>query len=229
MLGRMSARAPGTQETPITSVEELVALIGVPSERVAKKSRPALHARDREWLAASPFCVLATADSHGRCDASPKGDPPGRLVHVLDETTIAIGERPGNRLAYGYRNILENGHVGLISLLPGRGDTLRINGRARLVADAPFFEALVVKGHRPLLAIVIDIEEVFHHCAKSLMRAELWSPDSWRPDALPSFARLAKELIAPDADLAELEQRYGPSYVERLYREPPRAETHPDA
>jgi predicted pyridoxine 5'-phosphate oxidase superfamily flavin-nucleotide-binding protein len=127
-------------EQQITSVDELVAVVGVPLPRVANKVRPKLHQLDREWLAASPFCLVATADENGACDVSPKGDPPGHLAYVIDDSTIALAERPGNRRADGYKNVLANPHVGLIFLIPGRGDTLRINGRARLVCDAPFFD-----------------------------------------------------------------------------------------
>ena len=98
---------------------------------------------------------------------------------VLDDTTIAIPERPGNRRADGFHNILTNPHVGLIYLVPGRGDTLRINGRARLVRDAPFFDDMVVKGHRPVLALVVEIEQVFYHCSKAFLRSKLWDPASW--------------------------------------------------
>ncbi len=133
-------------ERRISTVDELVDLVGVPLPHVASKARAALHDLDRQWLAASPFCLIGTADASGACDVSPKGDPPGQLVHVLDDTTIAIAERPGNRRVDGYRNVLANPHVGLLFLIPGRGDTLRINGRARLVSDAPFFDAMVVKG-----------------------------------------------------------------------------------
>ena len=119
--------------TTIDSLEGLVGLLGTPHERAANKGRAALLDVDRDWLAASPFCVMATADADGNCDASPKGDPPGQLVHVIDDRTIAIAERPGNKRADGYKNILVNPHVGLNFLIPGRGDTLRINGRARLV------------------------------------------------------------------------------------------------
>ena len=141
----------GTAETwtTIDSVEELVGLLGTPHERARQQGPAALLDVDRDWLAASPFCVMATADADGNCDASPKGDPAGQLVHVIDDRTIAIAERPGNKRADGYRNILANPHVGLNFLIPGRGDTLRINGRARLVSDAPFFDDMVVKGHRP--------------------------------------------------------------------------------
>ncbi len=138
----------------ITSETELSELLGAPSARAANKDRVRLHERDREWLAASPFCLVATASADGSCDVSPKGDPPGFTL-VLDDATIAIPERSGNRRADGFRNVLANPHVGLIYLVPGRGDTLRINGRARVVRDAPFFDRMIVKGNRPQLALVV--------------------------------------------------------------------------
>lgn len=113
----------------ITTPEQLRDLVGEASERALIKERGQLTEIDRDWLAATPFCVLATADGSGRCDASPKGDPAGQLVHVIDDRTIALAERPGNRRVDGYRNVLENPHVGLDFMIPGRGDTLRINGR----------------------------------------------------------------------------------------------------
>ncbi|MGA3562008.1 pyridoxamine 5'-phosphate oxidase family protein [Melissospora conviva] len=201
----------------IASHDELRALLGSPTPRVANKARRTLHEVDRQWLAASPFCLVATADADGNCDVSPKGDPAGFTV-VLDERTIAIPERPGNRRADGFHNILDNPHVGLIYLIPGRTDTLRINGRARLVRDAPFFEEMVVKGHRPQFALVVEIDEIFSHCAKAFMRSQLWDPQTWQPDVLPSRAQLAKLTDAADIPLADLERHYGPAYLERLYR-----------
>ncbi|WP_319463157.1 pyridoxamine 5'-phosphate oxidase family protein [Micromonospora sp. RTP1Z1] len=200
----------------ITSHEELRELLGAPMPRSVAKERTVLHARDRQWLAASPFCLVATAGADGSCDVSPKGDPPGFTL-VLDETTIAIPERPGNRRADGYRNILDNPHVGLIYLIPGRTDTLRINGRARLVREAPFFDDMVVKGHRPVLAVVVEVEQVFYHCAKAFLRSELWQPETWHPDVLPSRPRLIKEVEAPAESLADLERHYGPDYARRIY------------
>jgi len=200
----------------VTSVDELVALVGEPIPRVRDKVRPALHDLDRQWLAASPFCLVATADGDGRCDVSPKGDPAGRLVHVLDDETLAIAERPGNRRVDGYRNVLANPHVGLVFLIPGRGDTLRVNGQARLVSDAPFFDAMEVEGHRPVLALVVDIEEVFHHCAKAFLRSRLWDVDSWR-DPVPARAVIARTLEQPEQSLDALSDYYGPAYAARLY------------
>ncbi len=203
----------------ITGVDELVALLGEPGERAATKTRPALLDVDRAWLAASPFCVMATAGADGTCDASPKGDPAGRLVHVVDDRTIAIAERPGNRRADGYRNILANPHVGLSFLIPGRGDTLRINGRARLVSDAPFFDQMVVKGHRPVLAVVVEIDELFFHCAKAFLRSGLWKPETWDPEGLvPRRALVAAEVEPAGMTVEQLDDYYRPeNYAKGLY------------
>lgn len=203
-------------EQQITSIDELVGLIGVPLPRVANKARRALHELDREWLAASPFCLVATSDETGACDVSPKGDPPGQLAHVIDEKTIALAERPGNRRADGYKNVLANPHAGLIFLIPSRDDTLRINGRARLVSDAPFFDDMIVKGHRPILALVIEIEEVFYHCSKAFLRSQLWRAETWT-DPVPPRPVIAKTFERPDETLEQLTTHYGERYAERLY------------
>ncbi len=207
--------------TEITDPDGLTALIGEPMRRVRDKVRPALTDLDRDWLAASPFCGMATAGADGSCDASPKGDPAGDLVHVLDEHTIALAERPGNRRADGYRNILENPHVGLNFLIPGRGDTLRVNGRARLVADAPFFDAMVVRGHRPVLAVVVEVEEVFHHCAKAFLRSGLWDPETWDPEGtVPRRSVIAQRYERPEESIEELDAYYGEQYGKGLYGRP---------
>ena len=206
------------QATEITTLDELRELVGEPQSRAANKERTELSDVHRRWLAVSPMCFLATAAADGTCDVSPKGDPAGRLALVLDERTLAIPERPGNRRVDGYRNVLSNPHVGLLFVIPGRGDTLRVNGRARLVSDAPWFDELVVKGHRPLLALVVDVEQVFFHCAKAFLRSQLWDPATWQPDAMESRARIAAQVERPDESLSELEQYYGPSYADGLYR-----------
>ncbi|MEU5845581.1 pyridoxamine 5'-phosphate oxidase family protein [Saccharopolyspora shandongensis] len=200
----------------ITSVDELREIVGEPLQRVADKARPRLHELDLQWLAASPFCLIATASADGTCDVSPKGDPAGFTL-ALDDRTIAIPDRPGNRRVDGFRNVLSNPHVGLIYFIPGRGDTLRINGRARLVRDAPFFDEMVVKGKRPALALVVEIDEVFHHCSKAFLRSALWKSETWEPDAVASRAQIAKFLERPEDSLAELERYYGPSYANGLY------------
>ena len=204
--------------TEITDLDDLIRLLGEPTAFARDKERTTLTELDRAWLASSPFCVMSTSGPDGDCDASPKGDPAGQLVHVVDERTIAIAERPGNRRADGYRNIIRNPHVGLLFMIPGRGDTLRINGRARLVSDADFFDDLVVKGHRPLLAVVVEIDTVFHHCAKAFLRSKLWDPESWEPELkVPRRAVVAHELDRPDTSVEELDRYYGPSYADHLY------------
>jgi len=200
----------------ISTEAELRQLVGTPAPRVITKERTRLHERDIEWLAASPFCLVATSGADGTCDVSPKGDPPGFAL-VLDETTIAIPERPGNKRADGYRNILANPHVGLIFLIPGRKETLRINGRARLIRDAPFFDDMIVKGHRPQLVLLVEIEQIFFHCMKSLMRARLWEPESWHPEAVPPHAVIARSVQPREETLEELERYYGPQYETHLY------------
>jgi uncharacterized protein len=200
----------------ITTEAELRELLGDPTPAAAGKDRTALDDVHRQWLAASPFCLVATSAADGSCDVSPKGDPPGFTV-VLDDHTIALPERAGNRRADGYRNILGNPHVGLLYLLPGRGDTLRINGRARLVRDASLLDRMVVKGHRPVLAMVVEIEQLFFHCAKALLRSALWDPESWQPDAVPSRARIAQQQERAGESLADLERYYGRSYAAGLY------------
>jgi PPOX class probable FMN-dependent enzyme len=200
----------------IRSAAELRDLLGLPGGRAVSKERTRLHAVDREWLAISPFCVIATSDAAGNCDASPKGDPAGHLVHILDDATVAIAERPGNKRADGYLNVLANPHAGIISLVPGRNETLRINGRARLLRDAPFFDDLAVRGQRPILALLLDIEQIFFHCAKSFLRSRLWQPDSWHPDALPSHATLIKRVQETPETLEELEEYYALANYQRL-------------
>lgn len=201
---------------PVTSVVELEQIVGTPEPRTANKARDRLHAVDRAWLAAAPLVFVATSDEHGRLDVSPKGDPAGFAL-VLDERSIAIPERPGNRRADGFRNILRNPHVGLVFVIPGRGDTLRINGRASIVRDAPFFDELVVRGHRPSLALVVDIDEVFFHCSKAFLRSRAWQPETWTPDAAPRRALIAQAVERQGESLAALDEYYGPSYEERIY------------
>jgi PPOX class probable FMN-dependent enzyme len=136
---------------------------------------------------------------------------------VLDEQTIAIPERPGNRRADGFHNILQNPHVGLIFLIPGRKETLRINGRARLIRDAPWFDDMIVKGHRPQLAVLVEIEQIFFHCMKALMRSRLWEPGTWNPDAVPPHPQIVKSVQPCEETLEELERHYGPQYESLLY------------
>jgi PPOX class probable FMN-dependent enzyme len=190
----------------VQSIDELRAIVGHPNKYVANKVTHRLSPAHQDWLAHSPLGFVATTDAQGRVDVSPKGDPPG-FAHVIDDTTIAIPERPGNRRVDGYLNVLERPHVGTLFLIPGRGDTLRINGTARILVDADYFDAMTVAGKRPILALEIDVEEVFFHCAKAFLRSDTWNPDSWNPTAVPSMARLAKA-FKPDLSQAQLDEYY---------------------
>lgn len=188
----------GPGAVPVTSDAELTELAGEPHPIVVEKVKSALGVFEREWLRHSPFCLIATSGADGTCDVSPKGDPAG-FVHVLDDHTIAVPDRPGNRRLDGWRNVLRNGHAGLIFLIPGRGETLRINGRAAVVRDAPFFDQLALDGARPLMALLVRTDEVYLHCSRSLTRAGLWRPDSWAPDAAPARSRPQRSSAATAA------------------------------
>jgi PPOX class probable FMN-dependent enzyme len=198
----------------VKSVEELRAIVGVPNKYVANKVSPRLSQVQQDWLAHSPLGFVATTDADGRVDVSPKGDPPG-FVHIIDDTTIAIPERPGNKRVDGYLNVLQNPHVGTVFLIPGRGDTLRINGTARILSDADYFDALVVDGKRPILALEIAIDEVFFHCAKAFLRSDAWKPESWNPTAVPSVAQLAKA-FKPDLSQRELDDYYSEDNLRKI-------------
>jgi len=198
----------------VNSVDELRAIVGEPDQYVANKVKDRLSPIQRDWLAHSPLGFVATTDADGRVDVSPKGDPPG-FVHVIDDTTIAIPERPGNKRVDGYRNVLERPHVGTLFLIPGRGDTLRINGTARILADADYFDAMTVKGKRPILALEIDVEEVFFHCAKAFLRSDAWDPSTWNPTAVPSVSQIAKA-IRYDWTQAELDARYSEANMRKV-------------
>jgi uncharacterized protein len=200
----------------ITTEAELTELLGEPTRAAVAKERTTLDELDRQWLAASPFCLVATSGADGSCDVSPKGDPSGFAL-VLDESTIALPERAGNRRADGYRNVLANPHVGLLFVIPGRGDTLRVNGRARLTRDPALLDRMVVRGHRPLMALVVAVEQVFSHCAKAFLRSNLWEPASWAPDAVPSRAVIAHRLERRDERLEDIERYYGEQYSAGLY------------
>ncbi len=180
-----------------TQQELQEALGGAPKSSLINSIRPRLRDVDREWLAASPFCLLATAGADGSCDVSPRGDAPGFAL-VLSDTTVALPERAGNRRGDGYQNLLENGHVGLLFMIPGRTDTLRINGRALLVRDAPFFEQMTLEGQRPVLAVVVEVEEIFYHCVKAFHRSGLWRPETWDRQAAPSRGEVVRALERVD-------------------------------
>lgn len=202
----------------IQNLDELRELCGWPSEPVKTKATTFLHPLHQAFINASPFCMLGTADAAGTCDVSPKGDPGGSFL-IIDKHTLVIPDRPGNKRMDGWVNVLSNPHVGSIFILPGRPDTLRVNGRARLLKDAEFFDQLVVKGHRPKLALLVEVQEAYFHCSKAFMRSKFWDPESWNPTAVPRRAVLSQAIENPDCTVEELDERYGPSYAQTLYKE----------
>ena len=154
------------------------------------KSRPALDQYSRQFISLSPFLVISTADAAGKADLSPRGDPPG-FVHVVDDRTILVPDRPGNNRLDTMSNITANPNVGCLFFIPGFEDTLRLNGKARLTDDAELLKHCTVNDKPPKVGILITIEEVFMHCAKALKRSKLWGPE-YRQDRgqLPSIARI---------------------------------------
>ena len=162
-------------KTVIHDEAGLRSLLGEPSDLVRAKVRDRLDHLTRQFVERSPFVLLATSASDGTCDVSPRGDPPG-FVRILDERTLLLPERPGNRLADSFRNVLANPHAALLFVIPGIGDTVRVNGRGTLVADEELLAPSTVEGKVPRAGFVIEVEEVFTHCSKAFLRAALWDP-----------------------------------------------------
>lgn len=201
----------------IVSEAELRAVLGHPSQRAVDKQIDRLDEHCRSIIARSPFVVVSSADAQGRPDASPKGDAPG-FVLVVDEHTLAIPDRPGNRRADTFRNVLANPRVGLLFLVPGRMETLRINGRARIANDPSLLERMTVQGKAPALALEVTVEEAFVHCGKCMLRSRLWDPASWPEVAdLPSHARCLLDQAKPAQSLEEVEASVRESYARQLY------------
>jgi PPOX class probable FMN-dependent enzyme len=202
----------------VTAEEELRALLGTPSERAVKKESAVVDEAGRNFIAHSPFLLLGTSNAAGQCDVSPKGDQPG-FVHVLDERHLVIPDRPGNKRLDGMKNLLQNPHVGLIFLIPGREETLRVNGRASIVRDEDVLVTLAARGKQPVLAIGVEVEECFFHCPKAFRRSGLWEPDAWPDRALlPSMACVLYEKLQPAGKtLEEYERESEESIQKTLY------------
>jgi len=191
-------------------------IYGEPMERTVKKQLPRLEKHSRAFIANSPFLVMATTDPSGRCDASPKGDAPG-FVQVLDDETLLIPDRLGNNRIDTISNLLASPGVGLIFFVPGLRETLRVNGRARITSDPALLEPCAVNGKVPRSGIVITAEEVYFHCGKALIRSDLWNPDKHiKRSDFPSLGRILADQIG-GISIEESERFTAESYRTRLY------------
>jgi len=202
----------------VSTTAELESLIGLPSELVLKKQLAELDNHMRAFIARSPLLLLGTVGRDGTCDVSPRGDEPS-AANVLDSRTLAIAERPGNRRADSLRNIVETGRVGLLLLVPGVGETLRINGRACVMRDYEVLASLSVNGKQPSVAIGVDVEECYFQCAKALIRSRFWEIASEDPpgDHFDFAQVLIEQTQIEDQSLESLKQQIEISYKERLY------------
>jgi uncharacterized protein len=200
----------------IENPQQLRELYGAPMERAVKKQLIRLDRHCRNFIALSPFLVIASADPSGRCDASPKGDAPG-FVRVVDDTTLLIPDRLGNNRVDTLGNLLQHPGVGLIFFVPGVNETLRINGRATATTDPALLQPMAVNGKAPRSGILVEAEEIYFHCGKALIRSDLWNPNkhvargSW-----PSLGRIIAEQVG-GMDPAEAERQTAESYRTRLY------------
>jgi PPOX class probable FMN-dependent enzyme len=201
----------------VTSEAQFRAITGDPTERALKKQLTALDRHCRAFIEKCPFLLISSCSAGGNMDVSPRGDPPG-FVRVLDDETLAIPERPGNRRADTFRNILENPHVGLIFLIPGKQETLRMSGVATIVRDHWVRAPMAVSGKLPEFAIVVRVNEVFFHCAKCVIRSKLWEAASW-PDiaSLPTHAQLLVEQGKLDISIEQMQSIIERNERERLY------------
>ena len=195
----------------VETLDELYALNGQPSDAIVNKHTNYLTPLLEEFIKASPFFLVATSDAAGACDVSPKGDPPGS-VKILDRRTIAIPDRLGNRRVDGHRNVIANPHIGLIFIIPGVDETLRVNGRAFLTADPDLLFSIAIDGRSPKLAIVVEIDEAYMHCARAFLRSGMWQPTTWPdPHAVPTLRAIAceqKNLPPPDESQGKRQEEY---------------------
>lgn len=206
---------PRVDQHAITTLEQLRELIPEPAERALKKEQGRLDDHCREFIALSPFVILSSSSATGAGDVSPKGGPPG-FVTVLDDHRLVIPDATGNRRVDSLQNILENPRVGLLFLIPGMGETLRVNGLAELSRDPALLEDAQTGGRPAALAIVVTAEQVFLHCAKCIIRSGLWKPETWSDrDELPSAAEILNDHIGI-GDVAASAAALSESYKTRL-------------
>jgi uncharacterized protein len=201
----------------LASADEVAALYGAPVEAVVNKIIDHLDGHCRDFIARSPFVLVATADERGSCDVSPKGGAPG-FVSALDEKRLAIPDAPGNRLVYSLRNVVAGGRAGLLFLIPGMEETLRVNGRAWLTRDSSVLEQLASGDAKPpKVAVGVEVEEAFLHCAKAFKRSALWRPDEWPDTAgLAAAAQIWRDHMALDLTTKDVQEFVDDDYANNL-------------
>lgn len=188
----------GRGMAPPESKSSLRARLGEPGDPARLKAIAALDQHCARILALSPFAVVATSGADGSCDASPRGGPPG-FIRMLSPTRVALGELPGNRLFDGAQNIAENPHAALLVIVPGLGETLRIEGRARVSTDPSDREVTAIGDRLPWGALVVDVEKAFVHCGKAFKRSALWEPESWpAAEELPRMGAVLRAHMAAE-------------------------------
>ncbi|WP_326951129.1 pyridoxamine 5'-phosphate oxidase family protein [Amycolatopsis sp. NBC_01307] len=198
------------------SMAEVRARLGEPEAMIEAKILGHVDRHVRRFIAHSPFLTLATADAAGRADCSPRGDYPG-FVKVLDERTLAMPDRAGNKIADSFRNIAENDGVGLLFFVPGVRETVRVNGRAYVTDDADVLARMRTEAKEPDLAIVVEVEQVFFHCGRALIRSHLWDPASQAlAGELPSAGEIVSDQLGVDVDPAQFEAMLEAGY-RKLY------------
>ena len=202
----------------VRSEVELRALMGDPvAPPVVEKTLSSLDRHCLTFIKRSPFVLIASSNAEGRMDISPKGDAPG-FVKVLDEHTLVIPDRPGNQRFDTFRNLFESPRIGLIFLIPGKRETLRIGGKAEVVRDSELLGTLAAKGKVPALAIAVHVDEAFFHCAKCIIRSHLWQPEQWPPlGGLPTLAEAMKDAASIPAPVEVVERIIREDEENRLY------------
>lgn len=171
----------------ITSEEALREIAGIPHEHVVKKTISRLDEHCKKFIAMSPLLFLSTSNADGKCDVSPRGDSPNEIL-ILNDHQLVIPDRPGNRRLDSILNMMSNPHIGLVFLIPGLDEVLRINGKATIINDEDILSKMSLKGKRPLLGIGVDVEECFIHCSRALNKSSVWKPETWQSkDTLPAM------------------------------------------
>ncbi len=201
----------------IRTKDELQAILGRTTERQANKSIDHIDDLCRTWIERSPFIVISSVNAEGLMDVSPKGDPPG-FVKVLDEYSIAIPDRLGNRRADTFLNLLENPNCGIVFFIPRRVEVVRVAGAAKIAQDPALLQTMAVKDKMPDLALVVNVKEAMFHCGKAIIRSNLWKPDAWPSiDGLPTYARALLDHAKPSETEEELQALITKNERERLY------------